>query len=179
MPPHRLTNFEIQKCYQTEAKLNGAHAKTNLPKIQDGACVINLDQYEPIETHCIASYVNGNNIIYFDSFGANIIPKEIKEIIANKSMITNIYRMQAYDLIMCGYCCIGFIDFMLKGKSLLDYKNLFSLNDYKQNDEIILKSFRQLKQLRRKNYTVLYLVVIKSLKKVKLHTSQKKHQFLQ
>ena len=43
MPPHRLTNFEIQKYYQTEAKLNGAHAKTNLPKIQDGAYVINLD----------------------------------------------------------------------------------------------------------------------------------------
>ena len=50
----------------------------------------------------------------------------------------NIYRIQAYDSIMCGYFCIGFIDFMLKGKSLLDYTNLFSPNDYEKNDKIIL-----------------------------------------
>ena len=46
---------------------------------------------------------------------------------------------------MCGYFCIGFIDFMLKGKSSLDYTNLFSPNDYKQDDKIILKYFQQLK----------------------------------
>ena len=57
-------------------------------------------------------------------------------------MITNIYRIQAYDSIMCGYFCIGFIDFMLKGKSLLDYTNLFSPNDYEKNDKIILKYFQ-------------------------------------
>ena len=53
-------------------------------------------------------------------------------------MLTNINRIQAYDSIMCGYFCIGFIDFMLKGKSLLDYTNLFSPNDYEKNDKIIL-----------------------------------------
>ena len=57
-------------------------------------------------------------------------------------MVTNIYRIQAYDSIMCGYFCIGFIDFMLKGKSLLDYTNLFSPNDYEKNDKIILKYFQ-------------------------------------
>ena len=46
---------------------------------------------------------------------------------------------------MCGYFCIGFIDFMLKGKSFLDYTNLFSPNDYKQDDKKILKYFQQLK----------------------------------
>ena len=43
---------------------------------------------------------------------------------------------------MCGYFCIGFIDFMLKDKSWLDYTNLFSTNDYEKNDKIILKYFQ-------------------------------------
>ena len=86
--------------------------------------------------------MNANNIIYFDNFGVEHIPKEIKKFIGNKNMITNIYRIQAYDSIMCGYFCIGFIDFMLKGKSLLDYTNLFSPNDYEKNDKIILKYFQ-------------------------------------
>ena len=57
----------------------------------------------------------------------------------NKYIMTNIYRIQAYDSIICRYCCIGFIDFMLKGKSILEYTNLFSPNEYKKNDKIILK----------------------------------------
>ena len=75
--------------------------------------------------------MNGNNrrasydAKYFDSFGAEHIPKEIKKFIGNKNIITNIYRIQAYSSIMCGYFCIGFTDFMFKGKSLLDYTNLF------------------------------------------------------
>ena len=86
--------------------------------------------------------MNVNNIVYFDSFGVERIPKEIKEFIGNKNIIPNIYRIQAYDSIMCGYFCIGFNDFMLKGKSLLDYRNLFSPNDYEKNDKIILKYFQ-------------------------------------
>ena len=74
--------------------------------------------------------MNGNNIIYFDSLGVEHIPKEIKKFIGNKNIITNIYRIQEYDSIMCGYFFIGFIDFMLKGKSLVDYINLFSPNEY-------------------------------------------------
>ena len=68
--------------------------------------------------------------------------KKLKKNIGNKNIITNIYRIQAYNSIMCGYFCIGFIDFMLKGKSLLDYTNLFSPNDYEKNDKIILKYFQ-------------------------------------
>ena len=86
--------------------------------------------------------MNGNNIIYFDSFGVEHIPKEIKKFIGNKNIITNIYRIQAYDSIMCGYFCTGFIDFMPKGKSLLDCTNLFSPNEYEKNDKIILKYFQ-------------------------------------
>ena len=70
------------------------------------------------------------NTVYFDSFGVEHIPKEITKFIGNKNIITNIYRIRAYDLIMCGYFCIGFIDFALKGKNLLEYTNLFSPNDY-------------------------------------------------
>ena len=61
MPPHPLTNFEIQKSYQNEPKFNGAYSRNNLPKVRDEAYVINLDEYESIETHWIALYVNGNN----------------------------------------------------------------------------------------------------------------------
>ena len=86
--------------------------------------------------------MNANNIVYFDSFGVDHIPKEIKKFTGNKNIITNIYRMQAYDLIMCGYFCNGFIDFMLKGKSFLDHTNLFSPNDYETNEKIILKYFQ-------------------------------------
>ena len=69
-------------------------------------------------------YVNDNDVTYFDSFGVLHIPKEIRKLIRNKNFITNIFRIHAYDLIMCRYFCIGFIDFMLKGKSLLDFFSL-------------------------------------------------------
>ena len=69
------------------------------------------------------------------------IPKEIWKFIGNKN-ITNIYRIQAFDPIMCGYFCIGFIDFMVNGKSLLDYTNLFSPIDYENNDKMMLKYFQ-------------------------------------
>ena len=83
--------------------------------------------------------VSDNNATYFDSFGVEHIPREIKKFTGNKNIITNIYRVQAYNSIMRGYSCIGFIDFMLKVKSLLEYTNLFSTNDYEKNDKIILK----------------------------------------
>ena len=73
------------------------------------------------------------------NFGVKNIPKEIKKFIQNKSIITNIYRIQAYDSIICEYLCIGFIDFMLKGKRLLENTNSFSPIDYEKNDTITLK----------------------------------------
>ena len=75
--------------------------------------------------------MNGNNAIYFDSFGVEHIGKEIEKFIRNKYIIKNIYRIQAYNSIMCGYFSVGFIDFMLKDKCLLDYTNLFSPNEHK------------------------------------------------
>ena len=89
-----------------------------------------------IGTHWTALHVNGGSLTYFDNFGIDHFPKEGNipysipyfKFIGNKNIITNIYRIQACDSIMFGYFCIGFIDFMLKGKSLLDYTNIFSPN---------------------------------------------------
>ena len=103
-------------------------------------------------------YVNAKNVTYFDSFGVEQIPKEIRKFIRNKNVITNIYKIQAYDSIMCGYFCIGFIDFILKGKSLLEYTNIFPPNDYEQNDKIILKYFKKMKK---KKCIALFVVSIK------------------
>ena len=82
-----------------------------------------------------------NNVTYFHSFGVEHIPKEIKIIIKRSKIMTNIFRIQAYDSVMCGYFCIGFIDSMLKmlkGKRLTEFTNLFLPNDFKKNDDIIL-----------------------------------------
>ena len=142
MPPRPLTNFDIQKYYENKPKFNGVYSRNNLSKIKDGTYVIHLDEYESIGTRWIALYVNAKNVTYFDSFGVENIPKKIKKFIGNKSIITNIYRIQAHDSIMCGYFCIGFVNFMLKGKSLLEYTNLFSPNDYEKNHKIILTYFQ-------------------------------------
>ena len=92
---------------------------------------------------------NNNSAIYFNSFGVEHIPKEIKAFINrnsssashNKNIKTNIFRIQADDSIMYGYFCIGFIDFMLAGKTLTEYTNLFLPNNFKKNDDIILNYF--------------------------------------
>ena len=142
MLPHPLTNFGIQKYYENESRFNGVYSRDNLPnKIKDGAYIINLDEYSDSGTHWIALYVNNNDVTYFDSFGVEHIPIEIIKFIDCKNVIANIFRIQAYDSIVCRYFCIGFVDFMFKGKSLTDYTNLFSPNNFERNDDIILNYF--------------------------------------
>ena len=138
---HPLTNFEIQKYYQNEPRFNGVFSRDNLQKIKDGAYMINLDKYSDTGTHWLALHVNNNNITYFDSFGVEHIWKEIKEFVKNKNITANIFRIQAYDPVMCKYFCIGFIDFMFKGKTLTEFANLFSPNNLKKNDDVILEYF--------------------------------------
>ena len=86
-------------------------------------------------------YVKNNDITYFESLGVEHIPKEIIKLIGSKNVIANIFRIQAYDSIMCGYFCIRFISFIFKVKSLTEYTNLFSPNDFKRNDDTILNYF--------------------------------------
>ena len=107
-------------------------------------------------------YANAKNITYFDSLGVEHIPKEIKKLIGNKNFITNIYNVQAYDSVMCGYFCIGFINFMLKDKSLLDYTNFFSPYEYKKNDKVILKYFQE--NLNMLKCIVMFVINIQNLK---------------
>ena len=109
MLPHPLTNFEIQK-YQNEPKFNSVYSRGDLSKIKDAAYVINLDEYSDIGNHWVALYVQNDDVTYFDSFGVEHIPKEIKTFINhplssashNKNIKTNIFRIQAYDSLMCG-----------------------------------------------------------------------------
>ena len=91
--------------------------------------------------HWIALFVKLKYTIYFDSFGVEYIPKEINKFI-NNDIKSNIFRIQAYDSIMRGYFYIEFINYMLKCKTLLDFTNLFSPNDFKKNDEIIKRIFK-------------------------------------
>ena len=97
-------------------------------------------------TNWVSLFVKPKYTVYFDSFGVEHIPKEINKFIANSDTTkpsylerikSNIFRLQVYDSIMCGYFCIEFIYYMLKGKTLLDYTNLFSSNEFKKNDRII------------------------------------------
>ena len=124
MQPHPLTNFELQKYYQNEPKFNGVYSGNNLTKIKDGTYAIKFDEFKSIVTRWISLYIDNYNVTYFDSFGVEHIPKEMKKLIRNKN-VTNIYRIQPYNSIICRYICIGFIDLMSKG--LLEYTNLFSL----------------------------------------------------
>ena len=117
MRPHPLTNFEIQK-YQNEPRFNSVYSRGSLQKIKEGTYVINLDEYSDIRTHWIALYMQNNDVTYFDSFGVEHIPKEIRAFIYIKNIKINIFRIQACNSIMCGYFCIGFVDFMLAGKTL-------------------------------------------------------------
>ena len=104
MPPNTLTNFKIQNYYQNEPSFNGVCAKDNLPnKINDLVLVIKLDEYFDTVTNWLALYALNSNATYFDSFGIEHIPKEIKKIIDPSTVIRNIFKIHAYDSIMYGY----------------------------------------------------------------------------
>ena len=144
MPFHPLTNFEIIDYFEDVKSFNGVYSKNNLPKLKNGAYFINLDHSENTGTHWAVVFVMGDEVIYFDSFGVEYIPKEIMEKIKNKNIKTIIFRIQDSNSIMCGYFCILFLEYMLKGKTLTDYTNLFSPWDLKKNDKIIKSYFKSL-----------------------------------
>ena len=152
LPFHPLANIEINEYYKNEPRFNGVYSRNNLPnKIIKGAYVINLDEYENTGTHWVSlfvkpKYTTGSSslerTVYFDSFGVEHIPKEINKFIGNKKIKASIFRIQAYNSIMCRYFCIEFINYMLKGKTLLDYTNLFSPDDFRKNDRVIKRIFK-------------------------------------
>ena len=109
-------------------------------EIEDGVYVVNLDA--DVGIHWIALFCKRNEIVYFDSFGVEHVPKEIKESVENKNIMANIFQVQSNNSIMCRYFCIGFIDFMLAGKKLTDFTSLFSPYDFEKNGSIILSYFK-------------------------------------
>ena len=135
-----LTNFEIQKYYQNEPRFNGVYSTNNLPKkIKDGAYI---DEYTDVGTHWITLFCNRSEIVYFDTFGVEHVPEETEEFIGNKNIRANIFRVQANNSVLCGYFCIGFIDFMLTGEKITDFTGSFSRYNFKKNDNIILSYFK-------------------------------------
>ena len=87
-------------------------------------------------------YFVKTKVVYFHSFGVEHIPEEIKEFIGNKNIKANIFRVQANNSVICGYFCIEFIGFILAGKKLTDYTNLFFPHDFDKNDQIIASYFK-------------------------------------
>ena len=143
MLPHPLTDFETQKYYENEPKCNGVFSRDNIPKkMKDGTYIINFDEYADVGTHWIALFCDRSEIVYFNGFGVEHTPEEIKKFISNKNTKTNIFKKQAYNSITCGYFCIGFINFMLAGKIFTDFTSLFSPYDFDENDNIILGYFK-------------------------------------
>ena len=114
IPFHPLTNFEIQDYFNKEKRFNGVFSRNNLPKLKKGAYIINLDDRKNTGTHWVVFFVKSNEVIYFDSFGVEHIPEEIKKLIRNKNIKSNILRIHDYNSVMCGYFCILFIEFLLK-----------------------------------------------------------------
>ena len=141
--PSSFNKLWNKKYYQNELRFNGIYSRNQLlNKIKDGAYVINLNEYKDTGTHWIAWFCNRSEIVYFNSFHVEHVPEEITEFIGNKNIKANIFRIKANNSIMCGYFCIGFIDFMLAGKNLTDYTSLLSPYDFEKNDDIILSYFK-------------------------------------
>ena len=137
---NKLWNTKILSKWK---KFNGIFFRKSLPeKIKDGDYIINPDEYANVGIDWIALFCSRNEIVCFDSFGVEQVPEEIKEFNWNKNIKANIFRIQANDSVMCGCFCIGFIDFMLAGKKLTDFRNLLSPYDFEKNYDIVLSYFK-------------------------------------
>ena len=94
-------------------------------------------------THWISLFIDRNTAVYLDSFGIEYIPQEVLNKIRDKSITHNIVTIQDDNSVMCGFYCIALREYILAGKTLLDYTNLFSPNHYKKNENVIYKYFKE------------------------------------
>ena len=129
------------KYFNYEPRFNGVLSRENLPRIKDGAHVLNLEDKESKGEYCVSLRYEKNTSVYFDSFGIEYIPQEVLNKIKGKSITRNIFRIQFDDSIVSGFYCIAFIEYMLAGKTL-DYTDLFSTKDYQKNDKMVYKYFK-------------------------------------
>ena len=117
IPPHPLTNFEIKEYYENKPRFNGLYSRDNSSKtIKSGAYVINLDEYADVGTHWIAFCVKKMKLFTLIVLVLNMFLKKSKDLLDIKTQKTNIFRIQADTSMMCGYFCIGFIDFVCRKK---------------------------------------------------------------
>ena len=134
----------LLKYFNDESRFNGVFLRENLSRIKDSAYVINLGDKQSKGTHWVSIFIDRNTNVLFD-FGIireEYISQEVLSKIKDKSIAHNIFRIQSDDSITCGFYCITFIEHIISGKTLLDYTNLFSPNDYKENDKITCKYFK-------------------------------------
>ena len=136
VPLHLLNNIKIINYGKCNPRFNGVFSRNNFPRIKDGAYIINLADKNSKGTHWVSLYIDRSLVVYFDSFGIQDILQEVLNKIKNKSITQRIFRIQDNESIMCGFYCTAFIEYMLAGKTLLDYTNLLSPNGYKKNDNI-------------------------------------------
>lgn len=128
--------------FDSDKRFDGVFSRDNLNIFnKDGTYIINLDKYDNIGTHWVAIYLKNNNVTYFDSFGIEYIPKEITKLINDKSIKSNIFRIQSLNSILCGYFYIGFIEYTFNNLGLNEYTKLFLVTDFDKNDQIILDYF--------------------------------------
>ena len=113
-----------------------------MSRIKDRANVINLNDKQSKSTPWVSLVIDRSTALYFDSFRIEYVPQELLNKIKDKSITRNILRIQFQDSIMCRFYCIAFIEYMLAGKTLLDYTNLYTANDHKNNEKIIYKYFK-------------------------------------
>ena len=135
---HLLNNIEITNYFNDEPRFHGLFSRNNLPWINDGVYVISIIK---IVKELGFIIFDKNLALYFDPFDFEYIPQEVLNKIKDKSITHNIFRIQNNESIMCRFYCIAFIEYMLVAKTLLDYTNFFSQNEYK-NGKIIYKYFK-------------------------------------
>ena len=128
-----LNNIEITNYFKYEPRFNSIFSRNNLPRINDGAYVIHLDDKNSKGTYWVSVFIDRNKTVYFHSFGIGLFPQEISDKIRDESITHNIFRIQDNESIMCGFYCITYRRYASRKKTLLDYTNLFSWNDCKEN----------------------------------------------
>ena len=135
MPLPILSNIKTAKYFNYDPRFNGVFSRDNLPRMKDGAYIINLNDKQSGVRRWVSFFIDRNIAVYFDSFGIDYIPQKVLRKIKDKSITHNIFRAQSDDSIMSEFYCIIFIEYMLAGKTLLDYTNLFSSTNYRNNDK--------------------------------------------
>ena len=119
----------ISNYFKYESRFNSVFSKNNLPRKNDGAYVIILDDTNSKRTHWFSLFINRNAVVYFDSFEIGYVSQEVLNKSKNKSITQNIFTIQDNESNTYGFYCIAVIEYMLIGKNVLGYTDLFSWND--------------------------------------------------